>query len=122
MPRVRARRSSRRCPTTRCARCSPSRACHAAPDTLWSTSSALLADLVVTRQRGYAVDDEEDVEGVFCVGAAFFDHTGRCAGALSGTGIKTDLPAGRVEELGGAVRRYADRVTQQMGGRAPARD
>jgi IclR family transcriptional regulator, acetate operon repressor len=83
---------------------------------------ALLADLGVTRQRGYALDDEEDVEGVFCVGAAFFDHTGRCAGALSGTGIKTDLPAGRVEELGGAVRRYADRVTQQMGGRAPACD
>jgi len=78
----------------------------------------LLADLAVTRERGYALDDEEDVDGVFCVGAAFFDHTGRCAGALSGTGIKTDLPPGRVDELGQALRRYADRVTRQMGGRA----
>jgi IclR family acetate operon transcriptional repressor len=85
-------------------------------------ADALVADLAVTRERGYAVDDEEDVEGVFCVGAAFFDHTGRCAGALSGTGIKADLPVGRVDELGRVVRRYADRVTQQMGGRAPAWD
>jgi len=79
----------------------------------------LEADLKVARRRGYAIDDEEDVEGVFCVAAAFFDHTGQCAGALSATGIKLDLPGWRVEELGHAVRANADRVTKLLGGTAP---
>jgi IclR family transcriptional regulator, acetate operon repressor len=78
----------------------------------------LIADLHVTRRRGYAVDDEEDVEGVFCVGAAFTDHTGRCAGAISATGIKVDLSPRQVDDLGRYVRRAADRVTVQLGGTA----
>jgi IclR family acetate operon transcriptional repressor len=80
----------------------------------------LLADLAATRRRGYAVDDEEDVEGVFCVGAAFFDHTGACAGAISATGIKRDLPPRAVEDLGQAVRAAAGSVTDQLRG-APHR-
>jgi len=81
-----------------------------------ATVEELLADLEVTRRRGFAVDDEEDVEGVFCVGAACYDHLGRCLGALSATGIKLDLPAHRVEELGRAVRGAAEEVGTLVGG------
>jgi DNA-binding IclR family transcriptional regulator len=35
-----------------------------------STVGALLEDLAVVRQRGYAIDDEETVEGVVCYGIA----------------------------------------------------
>lgn len=76
----------------------------------------LLDNLAAVRRRGFAVDDEEDAEGVICVGAAFFGHGGDCAGAVSVTGIKGDLPAWRVEELGQAVRRCADRVSESLGG------
>jgi IclR family acetate operon transcriptional repressor len=76
----------------------------------------LSIDLEVTRRRGYAIDDEEDAEGVFCVGAPFFDHAGRVAGALSAVGIKRDLPAHRIAELGLRVRAGADQVTGLMGG------
>ncbi len=76
----------------------------------------LLANLAAARRRGFAVDDEEDAEGVICVGAAFFAYDGSCAGAVSVTGIKGDLPAWRVDELGRAVRRYADRVSEILGG------
>lgn len=79
----------------------------------------LESDLAVARRRGYAIDDEEDVDGVFCVAAAFFDHVGKCAGALSATGIKLDLPHWRLEELGHAVRTNADRVTKLLGGTQP---
>ncbi|MHB1740210.1 MAG: IclR family transcriptional regulator [Actinomycetes bacterium] len=81
--------------------------------------SRLHTDLEQTRRRGYALDDEEDAEGVFCVGAAFYDHAGRCAGALSSTGIKLDLPAWRVEELGRTLREHSDRLTALLGGRPP---
>jgi len=76
----------------------------------------LLDHLVIVRRRGFAVDDEEDAEGVFCVGAAFFDHNATCVGAVSVTGIKVDLPDWRIDEIGHTVRRHADRVSGLLGG------
>src|ERR1022692_1442328 len=80
----------------------------------------LLAALTTIKGNGYAVDDEEDAEGIFCVGAVFFGHDGKCEGAVSVTGIKGDLPAWRVNELGRSVRRYADEVSKLLGGVAYA--
>jgi IclR family acetate operon transcriptional repressor len=76
----------------------------------------LLDNLAAARRVGFAVDDEEDAEGVICVGAAFFGHDGSCAGAVSVTGIKGDLPAWRVDELGRLVRHSADNVSTMLGG------
>ena len=77
----------------------------------------LLEELELVRRRGFAMDDEEDAEGVFCIGAAFFGHDDTCAGAISVTAIKVDLPTRRVEALGSTLRRYADRVSSLLGGR-----
>lgn len=77
---------------------------------------SLLANLALARENGFAVDDEEDAEGIFCAGAVFFGHDGSCAGAVSVTGIKGDLPAWRVNELGRIVRSYADKVSEMLGG------
>jgi IclR family acetate operon transcriptional repressor len=74
--------------------------------------ASLLDNLALVRSNGFAVDDEEDAEGIFCIGAAFFGHDGTVAGAVSVTGIKGDLPAWRVNELGQTVRRAADRVSE----------
>jgi IclR family transcriptional regulator, acetate operon repressor len=79
---------------------------------------SLLDNLALSRDHGFAVDDEEDAEGIFCAGAAFFGHDGSCAGAVSVTGIKGDLRAWRVDELGSAVRQYADKVSEILGGAA----
>ena len=66
--------------------------------------------------RGYAIDDEEDCEGVFCVGAAVYDRSGECVAALSGTGLKLNRPTWRVDELGVAIRDAADQLTLALGG------
>jgi len=86
-----------------------------------TTLAELQIDLAATRRRGYAVDDEEDVEGVFCVGAPFFDHSGACAGAISATGIKRELLPRAVDDLGQAVRGAADQVSEILGGAARTR-
>jgi IclR family transcriptional regulator, acetate operon repressor len=78
--------------------------------------ASLLENLAAVRSNGFALDDEEDAEGIFCLGAAFFGHDGAVAGAVSVTGIKGDLPAWRVNELGQAVRRAADGVSEMLGG------
>lgn len=76
----------------------------------------LLEDLARVRAMGFATDDEEEAEGVFCVGAAFFDHQGRCVGALSITGLKVEVPLREVQRLGDVVREHADRLTAVLGG------
>jgi IclR family acetate operon transcriptional repressor len=85
------------------------------PNTI-RTLPALLAELDGVRERGFAVDDEEDALGVMCVAAAFFDHTGQVAGALSATGISRDIGARGLDALGGDVRAAAGRVTALLGG------
>lgn len=88
------------------------------PKTLTDVDT-LLAELERVRSEGYALDDEEEAEGVFCVGAAFFDHQGACSGALSVTGLKVDVPLREVRQLGVTVRDHADRVTSMLGGVRP---
>jgi len=81
-----------------------------------TTLDDLLADLALVRERGYAVDDEEDFDGVFCVGAAFRDHAGACVGAISATGIKRESAGPYVEDLGALVRDAAAAITVLLGG------
>ena len=76
-----------------------------------TTLADLELDLEATRRRGYAIDDEEDVEGVFCVAAHFVDRNGKVTGAVSATGIKLDQSARQIEELGQAVQRAANAVS-----------
>ena len=78
---------------------------------------ALARDLELTLTRGYAIDDEEDCEGVFCVGAAIYDRAGGCVAAISGTGLKLNRPTWQVDELGVALRDAADQLTISLGGR-----
>ncbi|GAA3469560.1 IclR family transcriptional regulator [Nonomuraea roseola] len=75
----------------------------------------LLAHLKTVRELGYAVDDEEDADGVFCIGGALRDHTGACVGAISITSLKRDLPAWKYQELGRQVRDAAERISRDLG-------
>jgi IclR family transcriptional regulator, acetate operon repressor len=88
----------------------PAKTAHTIVDT-----DALLRDLATARRRGYAIDDEEDNDGVFCVGSAVCDHHGHCLGAISVTGLKLDLPAWKVEQLGETVREHAERISAEFG-------
>jgi IclR family acetate operon transcriptional repressor len=79
---------------------------------------ALLRDLELSAARGYTIDDEEDSEGVFCVGAAIFDRNGERVAAISGTGLKLNRPTWRMDELGLTIREAADQITVALGGPA----
>jgi IclR family acetate operon transcriptional repressor len=75
----------------------------------------MLLELEDVAAQGYAIDDEEDVDGVFCVASVVRDYTGRCAGAISVTGLRLDLPDSRLRELGGATREHAGRISVLLG-------
>jgi len=80
----------------------------------------LLRELEEARARGFAVDDEEDSEGVFCVAAPVVDRRGRCVAAISVTGLKLSLPVGGIEGIGEIVRRYAAEISAKIGAGADA--
>lgn len=76
----------------------------------------LMRELKDVAERGYAVDDQEDTEGVLCLGAGIFDHAGRIAGAVSITGLKQNMPESEIASLSRVLIDYADRISMSLGG------
>lgn len=81
-----------------------------------TTLEALIADLARVRARGWSVDDEEDADGVLCVGSSVHGLGGGCVGAISVTGLKLDLGQREIAGLGEQVRAAADRISTLLGG------
>jgi IclR family KDG regulon transcriptional repressor len=54
-------------------------------DRTLTTVDALEADLTLSRERGYAVDNEENEPGIHCVSAPIFSGEGEVVGAMSVT-------------------------------------
>lgn len=80
----------------------------------------LLAELKATEQRGWAIDDEENVLGVRCCGAAVVDAAGRVRGAISVAGPAFRLTMDRLQLLGPEVAEAARRIGAQLAPDAPA--
>jgi DNA-binding IclR family transcriptional regulator/sugar lactone lactonase YvrE len=75
----------------------------------------LKTELKATAERGYAIDEEEIVMGVRCVGAPIVDRRGMVRGALSIAGPIFRMTRERVEQLGPEVAEAARRVGEQLG-------
>ncbi len=71
----------------------------------------LHAELALVRQRGYAMDDEENEESIRCVGVPLTDHDGRALGGISISTVIFVTPAqelvGYVPALSAAARSIA---------------
>ena len=72
----------------------------------------LMDDLRRTRERGFAMDHQEAVLGVCCVGAPVRDHTARLAAAIS---LSTIREYYRPDVTGPAVRDGAFQISRAMG-------
>jgi IclR family acetate operon transcriptional repressor len=84
------------------------------PNTL-ARREDLMRDLTSTRSRGYAIDDEESVEGLRCVGAAIHDHDGVPRYALSVSGPKSRMAYQRTEEIGVHLIDGAQEISKALG-------
>jgi IclR family KDG regulon transcriptional repressor len=73
------------------------------------------AQLVEVTQRGFAVDDEEFIEGVRCVAAPVFDLGGRLAGAVSLMAPSMRVDETRLLELGELTSESARALSHQLG-------
>jgi IclR family acetate operon transcriptional repressor len=77
----------------------------------------LREDLEAARARGYAVDMQEAIEGVFCVGAPVRDHTGQAIAAIS---LSTINEFYEPETTGPLVAATAVEISRAMGWKGSA--
>lgn len=71
--------------------------------------------LEVVRSQGYAIEDEEDEEGVRCIGAPVFDHAGHVVAAVSITAVRADLPVEAFSDFSREVITAAREISQLLG-------
>jgi DNA-binding IclR family transcriptional regulator len=84
------------------------------PNTI-TDAAQLQAELARIRERGYAIDNEEYDEGLRCIGAPVWDHTGRVVAAIGIGGPVTRVTPSRVEELADAVMAAARGLSRRLG-------
>lgn len=80
-----------------------------------TNSMSLKGELLQVRQRGYAIDDEEEEIGVRCIGAAVFDHQGVAAAAVSVAGLVLHVGWEKVEQLAAFVQQTAAEISKGLG-------
>ena len=84
-----------------------------------SSIESLDRDLDRTRQRGFAIDDQEQADGMRSVAAPIFNAFGEPVAALSVTGPAFRMGLSDATRFGSLVRAAADLVTLAVGGARP---
>jgi len=81
----------------------------------YTNAQQLLEDLELTRKRGYAVDFEEAVQGLGCIGAPVFQSDGQVAGAVSISGSVQKITGERMDFFAEELIKTAAQISSYMG-------
>lgn len=79
-----------------------------------STRKALVADLLEVRERGYATDEAEGLEGIRCVGAVVSDQYGYPVAALTVIGPMFRVRPEQFPEIGNSCLEAAKAVQEKL--------
>ncbi|MFV0492237.1 MAG: IclR family transcriptional regulator [Pseudorhodobacter sp.] len=80
-----------------------------------SDMGALMENLALIRERGYATDEEEDSIGIQCVGAPLRDSRGRVFASISVSGPTARMPLTRLNGLSPVVIQTANAISAELG-------
>jgi IclR family KDG regulon transcriptional repressor len=80
-----------------------------------TSKSALEDELSIVRDRGYAVDDEEGVIGVRCVGAPIFSQNNHVIAGISIAGPSVRINIKDISHLGRLVADCAIKISEGLG-------
>jgi DNA-binding IclR family transcriptional regulator len=71
--------------------------------------------LTEVRQKGYAIDHAEEIEGMHCVGAPIFNQQGYPIAAIWISGPSMRLETSQLDQIGVEVKKYADNISNSLG-------
>lgn len=80
-----------------------------------TTREAYLVELEKVRKLGYALDNEEELGGVICVGAPIFNYTGYPCGAIWSPGPRDRLPKEMLRERAKDIMETAEHISNELG-------
>ena len=80
-----------------------------------SNTKKYARELVLIKERGFAISKEELIQGAVAVSAPVFDGTGRVAGSLSVFGPSARLGPSQVAKFGKLLLREAQELSQLLG-------
>ena len=80
-----------------------------------TTPEAMAEELQRVRERGYAVDDQEQELGVRCVGVPIFDHSEKVVAAISLAGPSSRVTPERVADLAALLCARAEGLSRRLG-------
>jgi IclR family transcriptional regulator, acetate operon repressor len=80
----------------------------------------LMSELEDIRQRGYAIDDEEQSVGMRCVASVIYDENGGPLAAVSISGPTARITNDRIPAIGELVCKTCKDITTDLGGRQPS--
>ncbi|MDH6534484.1 DNA-binding IclR family transcriptional regulator [Parabacteroides sp. PM5-20] len=74
-----------------------------------------LDELEKVREKGYALDNEEEMSGVICIGAPVFNYTGYPCGAIWISGPKDRLTRETIQTSVIAIKEVAVQISNELG-------
>ena len=74
----------------------------------------LAAEMVKTRQRGYAIDDEEYDQDVRCIAVPVFDFRDKVVGAIGVSGPTARVSPEKLDELAGIVIEIGHELSNRL--------
>lgn len=72
---------------------------------------ALRRELTATRERGWAYDNAEDNDGVYCVASPIFNAAGEVMAAISVSGVSSQVNAANLTDIAASVVATAGKIT-----------
>ncbi len=79
----------------------------------------LRAELARIRQRGYSIDNQEIVMGVYCLSVPIFGRAGKPVGAISVSGPKPKRPGRDIEPLAAMLAEACGHISRRLGFAGP---
>jgi Transcriptional regulator len=80
-----------------------------------TTYDALVKDLKVTRQRGFAIDNREREDEIFCVAAPIYDRTDTAVAAISIAAIYLKMDEAKITLFGNMIMDTALQISKKIG-------
>lgn len=84
------------------------------PHTITKTDD-LRQELALIRERGYAIDEEENELGVRCVAAPIFNRHGEVTASMSVAGTLDQVPRSKVSKIAKLVREASHKISEYIG-------
>lgn len=84
------------------------------PNTI-TDADQLRQELEKVKRQGYAVDDQENVEGAICVASPIFNMLGKVSGAISLSGAAHRYSADKIPQIAHDVRNAALQISYKLG-------